>query len=651
MKVLRASGDLQPAAVIDTAAPVRYVSSVVRSKGSREKSTGYDAELELLDATYTLVRTSSGDALTRLVERLADMPTVFVGSGGAFAIAQLAADLHQHYTGHIGRAMTPLECSATAFHGDTAIVMFTASGRHPDAALAIRAAKRTLPSTIAVVTLKDEAELPSDLRGDRVTVVTVPCPIKKDGFLATNSVLAMATALVRAYSRSDSLPSELPLEIVPFDLRTRCLVLFPPQHAAVACDVEARLHETGLAAVQVADYRNFAHGRHAGLARHADDTTIVALATPTHDRLTRRTLAELPKGVDLRVIASSLAWPCSVLDLLAGSMRLIVPAAERQRVNPARPGVAEFGRRLYHLSAKDNAARAVSLPVARKLVSLGRARTDPSIQATLERSLEEWLVAVGAKTITSVVLDYDGTCCTTEGRFSLPEPDVRAELQRVIDLGLHLGFASGRGGSLHRDLRKWVPRRHWGQIVVGLYNGAVLLNLGDELGDQSRPGPVLEEARDRIAACSFLHLLTLEPHTHQIEVRLKSSHAWSGAALATAVQEVVHRSPALAVKIVASAHSIDIVDLSTSKRAVLDFMRTDHDGEVLAIGDQGHVGGNDFELLAAMPSTLTVDRCSTDPTRCWNLDDAGHRGPALLRRYLRALHKARGGARFRWNKR
>jgi hypothetical protein len=187
--------------------------------------------------------------------------------------------------------------------------------------------------------------------------------------------------------------------------------------------------------------------------------------------------------------------------------------------------------------------------------------------------------------------------------------------------------------------------------VVGLYNGAVLLNLGDELGDQSRPGPVLEEARDRIAACSFSHLLTLEPHTHQIEVRLKSSHAWSGAALATAVQEVVHRSPALAVKIVASAHSIDIVDLSTSKRAVLDFMRTDHDGEVLAIGDQGHVGGNDFELLAAMPSTLTVDRCSTDPTRCWNLDDAGHRGPALLLQYLRALHKARGGARFRWNKR
>ncbi|HTR52424.1 MAG TPA: hypothetical protein VMJ10_17040 [Kofleriaceae bacterium] len=652
--VHRFKDDLQPAeapAVIDTASRARYVSSVARSKGIRGISTGYKAELELLHATYALVRTSNGDALARLVERLADVPTVFVGSGGAFAVAQLAADLHQHVTGHLGRAMTPLEASTTAFHGDTAIVMFTASGRHPDAAFAIRAAKRTLPSTIAVVTLKDEPELPSDLRGDRVTVVTVPCPIKKDGFLATNSVLAMATAVAQAYTPGDALPAELPVELSGFDVRPRCLVLFPPRHAAVANDIEVRLHETGLAAVQLADYRNFAHGRHAGLARHVDDTTIIALKTREDDQVARRTIAELPKRVDLRIVESSLSWPGSVLDLLGRSMRLIVPAAERQRLNPARPGVAEFGRKLYHLSTKEPAERQVALPAARKLVSMGRARSDASIRSTLERSLQEWLEAVASKKLTGIVLDYDGTCCSTEGRYSLPEPEVRAELQRIIDLGLGLGFASGRGASLHRDLRKWVPRRDWGRILLGLYNGAVQLRLDENLSDQSQPGPVLMEARERLAGCSFTHLLALETHTHQLEVRLKSSHSWSGSALATAVQEVLHRSPALALKTVASAHSIDIVDASTSKRVVLDLVRTSYGEEALAIGDQGHVGGNDFELLAAMTSTLTVDRCSADPTRCWNLDEDGHRGPALLVRYLRALQKDRHGVRFRWGKR
>lgn len=654
MKAHRTKGDPQPTEstlVIDTASPARYVSSVARSKRNREILTGYEAELDILDATYKTVLTSDGDALAALVERLADVPAVFVGSGGAFAVAQLAADLHQHFTGHLGRPMTPLEASTTAFHGDTAIVMFTASGRHPDAAFAIRAAKRTLPSTIAVVTLKDEPDLPGDLRGDRITVVTVPCPVKKDGFLATNSVLAMATAMVQAYVPSHPLPAELPLSLTAFDVRSHCLVLFPPRHAAAAVDIEVRLHELGLAAVQLADYRNFAHGRHAGLARHVDDTTIIALTTREHDLLARRTLAELPRKVDLRLVESSLPWPGSVLDLLAGSMRLIVPAAKRQRLNPARPGVAEFGRKLYHLSTKDAGNPQISLPVARKLVSMGRARSDASIRATLDRSLVDWLGLVAAKQLTGIVLDYDGTCCTTEGRYELPEPEVRSELQRVIDLGLGVGFASGRGASLHRDLRKWIPRRHWSQIVLGLYNGAVRLSLDEEVGDQSRPNPVLREAHERLLGSSFAHLLSLETHTHQLEARLKSSRSWSGSALATAVQELLHRSPALTVKIVASAHSIDIVDTSTSKCAILDVVRTNHGDEILAIGDQGHLGGNDFDLLAATTSTVTVDRCSADPTRCWNLDEEGHRGPVLLVRYLRALHKDRHGVRFRWGKR
>ncbi len=69
---------------------------------------------------------------------------------------------------------------------------------------------------------------------------------------------------------------------------------------------------------------------------------------------------------------------------------------------------------------------------------------------------------------------------------------------------------------------------------------------------------------------------------------------------------------------------------------------------VLAIGDQGQAGGNDFELLAATPWSLSVDRCSADPSRCWNLDTRGARGPALLVDYLGALKLTRAGARFLW---
>jgi hypothetical protein len=91
-----------------------------------------------------------------------------------------------------------------------------------------------------------------------------------------------------------------------------------------------------------------------------------------------------------------------------------------------------------------------------------------------------------------------------------------------------------------------------------------------------------------------------------------------------------------------------VVLCETSKRAVLAAVQTETPGQVLAIGDQGHVGGNDFELLAATSASLTVDRCSSDPTRCWNLDDTGHRGPDVLITYFRALRQSRRALRFFW---
>ena len=70
--------------------------------------------------------------------------------------------------------------------------------------------------------------------------------------------------------------------------------------------------------------------------------------------------------------------------------------------------------------------------------------------------------------------------------------------------------------------------------------------------------------------------------------------------------------------------------------------------DVLAIGDQGHLGGNDFELLAATELSLSVDTCSPDPTRCWNLDLSGQRGPDVLVRYLDAVQLESHGAFFIW---
>src|SRR5215471_6541039 len=78
------------------------------------------------------------------------------------------------------------------------------------------------------------------------------------------------------------LPSSLPsLELVVTPgIGSRCLVLHGPGQATAAIDLEARLAETGLASVQITDYRNLAHGRHYGLSKTASDQVVIALIAP-----------------------------------------------------------------------------------------------------------------------------------------------------------------------------------------------------------------------------------------------------------------------------------------------------------------------------------------------------------------------------------
>src|SRR5208282_6622887 len=132
-----------------------------------------------------------------------------------------------------------------------------------------------------------------------------PTPVRKDGFLATNSLLATTVLLIRAYehifSVSPSLPptlsqlldpdqsrpqfvTQLEQGFLPLCERRTITVLHGHTTQPAAVDIESRFTEAALANVQLADYRNFAHGRHHWLARMADDTSVLILSSP-EDRI------------------------------------------------------------------------------------------------------------------------------------------------------------------------------------------------------------------------------------------------------------------------------------------------------------------------------------------------------------------------------
>ena len=603
-----------------------------------------DKELGGLLDVYRAALEHDHSAFREVLAEVAHQPAVFLGSGGALAVAELAAQLHRQTSGRPARATTPLGLAAEASERDAAVVLFSARGRNPDVKLGARAARLAGHRPVVVVSCRSSSELPSALLRHVDIVVQTPSP--KDGFLATSSVIAMTVGLAR--SLDFELPATLKLEseVARVPLRAGTIVVGGALQRAAMVDLDTRLAETGLSAAQTADLRNFAHGRHVGLARNSDTMTVVVFSDPTSEALANRTVEILPASTDVRRLHSPHSFPASSIELIGLSMHIVGATAAARGVDPARPGVAKFGRDLYHLSVGKSVRPARLDAVERKISAAGLQRSHSD---EARRRLQEWLTKIKDVPIAALVLDYDGTCCATERRFEGLDPDVGAKLRQLVEQGLPIAFASGRGGSLVSDTQEWIPRDYWASTWVGLYNGAQIMKLDEPTGEEIPAVPALVEAAERLEAEAFGLELSVKLRPNQVGVG--SNRPYSGAQLLPFVSAILARSPRLDLKVTASGHSVDIVQPGTTKSAVVDRLRACGLRDVMAVGDQGQRDGNDFELLASTPWSLSVDRVSADLSRCWNLGDGAEAGPQLLLRYLDKLRLGPSGWRFQWKSR
>ena len=606
--------------------------------------TRLDRELGGLHDVYRDALECDHTALRDILAEVSCRPSVFVGSGGALAVAAFAAQLHRQTSGRPARATTPLGLAAGARERDAAAVLFSARGRNPDISLGARAANLAGYRPVIVVSCRPRSELPPALL--RHVDVAVQTPSPKDGFLATSSVIAMTVGFAK--SLGFQLPAMLKFEpeIAQEPLREGTIIVGGAlQHAAMV-DLDTRLAETGLSAAQTADLRNFAHGRHVGLARNSDTTTVVVFSDPGSEALADRTVETLPSSVDVRRLHSPHSFPASSIELIGHSMHMVGATGAAHGVDPAKPGVPKFGRDLYRLSTGKTVQLSRLDAVDRKVSAAGLQRSQSD---ETKRRLRNWLAALREVSIAALVLDYDGTCCATDRRFEGLDPDVGAKLRELVAHGLLIAFASGRGGSLVSDTQEWIPRDYWASTWVGLYNGAQITTLDKPLEEDIPSDPALVEAAERLEAEECGLKLSVRRRPNQVVVR--SDRAYSGTQLLPSVSAILERPPRLDLKVTASGHSVDIIQPRTSKSAVVDLLRRRGFSDIMAIGDQGQRDGNDYEFLASTPWSLSVDRVSADPTRCWNLGGGREAGPRLLLRYLDSLRLGPDGWRFRWSSR
>jgi fructoselysine-6-P-deglycase FrlB-like protein len=641
----------------------------------------YAEETSRLHETYAWALGAPLDALSVAVRDASTYPLIAIGSGGSYTSAQFAAAVHRQYTSGAASAMTPLEAVSTPQTlRDSAVMLLTAGGKNPDVIGAYRRLIGREPRRLLILCATTGSPLAGIARENpHVDFIDFQTPSGKDGFLATNSLIATTVLLLRAYAHATSAEHRLPpsLDELVGELsrspqgarpihvarsfwgRQSIIVLHGPATHAAAVDMESKFSEAALGAVQLADFRNFAHGRHHWLAKRGDESSVVALVTEEDRELADSLLVLLPKRVPRLEIHVPGQGVHACLAALVRVQTLAGQAGEVQGIDPGDPGVPAFGRKIYHLRAFGTPDGSRHGLPAREAAAIER-KSGATVSTLMALGrLEEWREAyarfverLSAASFVGVIFDYDGTLCDERHRFEPLREDVVAEIQRLLRAGAVVGVATGRGKSVREALRAAIDRRHWPRVVVGYYNGGDIAPLHDDErpdGSEwvSEPLALVAESFRSDPTLAAIATLTFRKPQITIEPGPKGPRVeqlWEVAG------RLLCQIDAGCVTALRSGHSIDVVAPGVCKRSVVERVGQvagpGRDGPILCIGDRGRWPGNDSMLLTG-PHSLSSDEVSRDRGSCWNLADPGARGLNATLGYLARLKSSRFGLRFK----
>lgn len=627
--------------------------------------THYDIELEKLATTYENALIADVSRLKAFIAGASESSIIGVGSGGSYTVASLLCNLHETYTGRVSRPSTPLEliCNPTLAVASP-VFLISAEGKNPDIIEALRRARQHSSRNIHVLTNRENSPLIQCAK-QLIDVDPHLFPLtEKDGYLATNSLLLDATLIARAYGELDRNSSNVPNSIdqllladgsikqwleqaADFSKKTvnrgNIIVVYSPLLRSIAADLESKLSEAALLHCQLADLRSFAHGRHLWLANRPQNCAILALTEPGLQKLWDGIRGLLPESIPTLTMPLCSSKPNDLLAGLIAQMQLVSLIAHNLNQDPGRPDVPQFGRDLYYLdlpSLIPSPETPNDTPVRSKCDVLGAHWPSGSRGGTMGRALEKFQVALEKQTFRAVVFDYDGTLCSSQRKDSPPSEKIVTQLLRLIDAGILIGVASGRGDSIQEALQKCIPESSWPQVLLGLYNGGWIGDLNTPISKEHTTSEFLSHVTrivERLKALGVPIEKVRATHPYQLSVRFLEGVQAEG--MWFVIADALKQAGLGLSTIVRSKHSVDILGTGVDKSHLIAYMiqRFKIDPyEILTMGDQGAWPGNDASLLEHRFS-LSVDVPSRRLDRAWKIAPAYKRDVDAALWYLERI--------------
>lgn len=612
----------------------------------------FKKELEYIDQVYKWAATLDISEFKNEIEKLKKSPLLAIGSGGSLSACYFATKLHQKY-GQIGKAVTPLELSYSGtIINNCSLLFLSSSGRNVDILTSFKNAITENPKKTLGITLSKNTPLnklsTSKIQG---SIIEFNNPIGKDGFLATNSLVAFFILLHRAYGylvpekpyiveKSFHFNLEKFISKVNKDFTFK--VLYADWSLPVAIDIESKFAEAALGDILLADYRNFGHGRHNWIDKRKENTAIVALISPDDKELAEKTLALIPQHVPVFKIETESDSSMGAIELLIKSFYLTGSMGVIQNIDPGRPGVPEYGSKLYHLNYYKLLKKQINKDA---IVAIQRKLGNTSFYVIKEDEQLKWLFSfnqykrqLNQEKFNAIIFDYDGTLCHAIDRYSGLNVEMGEILNNILSGNIRIGIATGRGKSIKKDLRRVIYEKHWKKVLIGYYNGGETGYLSDDslpnkfkLVDENLNflhGKLIDKYKEEI-------VFKLRPKQLTLELQNNNSEEYI-----LEVIQFINLQKRTGILCVQSDHSIDIIIRpDVSKLNVLKLIQqtlNDKDYQILTIGDKGKYPGNDFELLSH-PFSLSVDEVSIDKNSCWNFANSGSNSVNATISYLNKI--------------
>ena len=619
----------------------------------------FKEELKKLSET---IRWAGQQDVTRLARFLfaenKQIPPVCIGSGGSSSACHYAAQLYQRRNGVLGEAMTPLQLmyAGKDIIRNSKLLFLSASGKNKDILNAIKYGLKYNETGMMSLTLRKNN--PTEELLEQYPKVLRWCediPSEKDGFLATNSLVATFTLLckVAGYMVQDSILNLH--DTLNFELATRPLnlelssiqnfiVLYGAAGEPVAWDIESKLTEAALGSALLSDYRNFGHGRHHWFDKRGENSCIIALVTPIEKDLAQKTIACLPQSVPVIYIETEQETPAASIDMLLKAFRFVNNLGEARGIDPGKPGVPGYGRVLYNLDYFKLTNRilpsekTLEAAVLRKLGLAGK--DNIPLWEHYSDACKRFVRQMNRGKFTTVAFDYDGTLSASDHTSRYTKglcPEITNALLPILENGAQIVVATGRGKSVGESFMNTIDCKYWPQIKVGYYNGACLLALGDEAKLEewknqpfdSELQKLSDELRHRLPE-DFIKY-ELSPRNQQLSIE-KVKTASDAEVLYATCREIIWDKQLKGICVWRSSHSMDIVVYhEVSKLKVIEDA-----AHTLCIGDYGTIEGNDYEMLSSRYS-LSVDRVSKNADSCWNIAPSGMKGIDATLYYLSRL--------------